>query len=67
VATLRASLLGWSAKLRAQIAEGRIQKMLDKPGAKRISLLDRPVAGVNYLDRPATTTVAGWKRGTILL
>jgi drug/metabolite transporter (DMT)-like permease len=25
------------------------------------------VAGVNYLDRPATTTVAGWKRGMISL
>ena len=42
VATLRASLLGWSARVRAQVAEGRIQKMLDTPGEKRISLLDRP-------------------------
>lgn len=23
------------------------------------------LAGVNYLDRPATTILAGWKRGTI--
>ncbi len=42
VATLRASLLGWSARVRAQVAEGRIQKMLGTPGEKRISLLDRP-------------------------
>ena len=25
------------------------------------------VAGVNYLDRPATTILAGWKRGMISL
>ena len=26
---------------------------------------DVQVAGVNYLDRPATTILAGWKRGMI--
>ena len=42
VATLRSSLLGWSAKMRAQVAEARIRQMLAKPGDRKLSLLDRP-------------------------
>ena len=42
VATLRSSMLGWSAKARAQVAEARIRQMLAKPGDRKLSLLDRP-------------------------
>jgi small-conductance mechanosensitive channel len=42
VVTLRSSFLGWSAKVRAQVAEARIRHMLDKPGERKLSLLDRP-------------------------
>jgi small-conductance mechanosensitive channel len=42
VATLRAGMLGWSAKMRAQVAEARIRHMLAKPGDRKLSLLDRP-------------------------
>jgi hypothetical protein len=32
-----------------------------------VRVISAPLAGVNYLDRPATTILAGWKRGMISL
>ena len=36
-------------------------------GSRIVTYADDLVAGVNYLDRPAITILAGWKRGMISL
>jgi len=51
VATLRASVVGWSAALRAQRAEARIMVMLSQDGAHKVTLLDRPEGTAVLVDQ----------------
>jgi hypothetical protein len=57
------------------VADVRIHGTTGEPPIERFEREERSalrplaakVAGVNYLDRPATTILAGWRRGTISL
>ncbi len=60
------------ANLRKYAVVGKIKAELEQlklapteAMGRGISFADAKVAGVNYLDLPATTILAGWKRGMI--
>jgi len=41
--------------------------IINATGVAALAINLRGLAGVNYPDRPATTILAGWKRGMISL